>query len=73
MNSVVNSIVENLHNLSVRYSYTFGRQLYFLLGRNMTSTEQIKEIEKTLNETAEHFVRGFNKIQRLIESLKGKE
>jgi predicted transcriptional regulator len=40
---------------------------------NMNSTEKIKEIEKTVNEMANEFVRGFNKIQRLIESIKEKE
>jgi len=39
----------------------------------MNSTEKIKEIEKTLNETTDYFIRGFNKIQRLIESLKEKD
>ncbi len=42
-------------------------------GGNMTSTEKIKEIEKTLNETTDHMIRGFNKIQRLVESLKEKK
>ena len=39
----------------------------------MTSTEKIKEIEKTLMETADHFVTGYNKILRLIEGIKEKK
>ena len=36
----------------------------------MVSKEKIEEIEKTLNETTDHIIRGINKMQRLIDSLK---
>jgi hypothetical protein len=38
----------------------------------LNSKEEIDEIQKTLNDTTDHVIRGFNKIQRIIETLKEK-
>jgi len=36
----------------------------------MTRKETIKEIEETLNEIGDHFVKNFNRLHSLLENLK---
>jgi len=41
--------------------------------REKMKRETIKEIEEALDETAEQFIKGFNKVQRLIKTIKNEK